>query len=128
MMVIMFAISSKMMFVAQARNIEDFENFTVYYQTTTVGEKYTKYLYKTRNLEYAILNLTETTANGKWITAIMRNDDGEARGSVNMQVGTRKQFSTTGMAGYKYRLGIRKTYNKDGLAAVLYGSWSPDYK
>ena len=124
---LMFVLSSNMM-VSQARYIDDFEDFVVYYETTTVGEKYTRYLLKTRDLEYAVLNLTPTTANGKYITAIMRNDEGAARGSVNMKVGTRSQFATTGQAGYRYRLGIRKTYNSDGLAATLYGSWSPDYK
>ncbi len=112
---------------ASARDIGSIYNFTVYYETTDVGEKYTSYCYKEYTNRSAVINLQETTANGKYITAIMRNSDGAPRGSTYLQVGTRKVFASTGQAGYKYRLGLRKTYNTDGgLTATLYGSWCPD--
>lgn len=112
--------------VSAAREIGEINNFTVYYETTEVGEKYTGWLKKDVSDKAAVINLEKTTANGKYVTVIMRNSKGERRGSTYLQVGTRKEFASTGTAGQKYRLGIRKTYNTDGLSATLYGSWSPD--
>lgn len=61
-----------------------------------------------------------------WIKAIMRNSNGESRGSVCLQRGERATFSNDGQAGYKYYLGMSKLYNTSGGVVYITGSWSPD--
>lgn len=126
--ILAMVVISKMTMPVSARTIGYFEDFVVYFSGTDSNDKYTSWITKKVTNRDAVVNLSETTANGKNITVLMRNANGEVRGSTTLNVGTRKQFASTGVAYYEYRLGMRKTYNYDGLTATLYGSWSPDYK
>lgn len=106
----------------QAREIGEFSSFKVTYKG---AEKFTGYLYKAVTNGNGVVNLSNDTGTA-WITANMKNSDGVFRGGVNLQRCTRKEFSSTGTAGYKYRLGLKKTNNTGGDSVVIKGSWSPD--
>lgn len=109
----------------QARNIGTFENFKVTYSG---GEKYTSYLVKTITKSNGVVNL-ENDSGTAWITATMRNSNGDYRGSVDVQRGKRETFGTPkAESGYKYRLGLKKKYNTGGGKVTIKGSWSPDSK
>ena len=123
---ITFLSKNVLMSLASTRDIENINNFTVYFQTTDQNDKYTGWCMKYVSYGNAVINLKDTVANGKNITATMRNSNGEARGSTSLYVGTRKSFTSNGKKNYNYRLGLRKSFNTDGLSATLYGSWSPD--
>lgn len=128
MAVMMFIMSENAITMVQARQIEDFQSFVVCYRPSSNKEQYTGYLKKSKNGGKAVINLTDTNANGKTVIVTMRNDENAYRGRVKMKVGTRRTFATSGQKGYYYKLGIRKANNFKGTTAVLFGSWSPDEK
>ncbi|SDZ48387.1 hypothetical protein SAMN05421736_11449 [Evansella caseinilytica] len=108
-----------------AREIGSFSKFEVTYSGP---EKFTSYLVKEKTGRDGVVNLSNDTGSA-WITATMRNSNGDYRGGVFLQRGTRETFETTNaVANYKYRLGLRKTNNTGGGKVTIKGSWSPDYK
>lgn len=107
---------------AQARSIGEFSNFKVTYSG---GERFTSYETKWKDEGNGVVNLKDDSGVA-WITANMKNSDGVYRGGCTLQRGTRKVFETTGKAGYKYKLGLKKTNNTGGGSVVINGSWSPD--
>lgn len=108
---------------ASAREIGEFEDFTVTYSG---NEKFTSYLTKAVTDRDGVVNLSNDTGSA-WITATMKNSNGVYRGGVTLQRGTRETFATlNALAGYLYRLGLRKTNNTGGGSVTITGSWSPD--
>lgn len=105
------------------RQIGNFSNFKVTYSG---AEKFTDYLLKYTTGSRGVVNLSDDTGTA-WITATMKNSNGAYRGGVNLQRGTRATFETTNaVAGYNYRLGLRKTNDTGGGTVTITGSWSPD--
>lgn len=123
--IIMFIMANSIM-TTQARQIEDFENFVIYYKGAATQEKYTGYLKKTTKSKYAVLNLEPTRANKKVVVATLRNSKNQSRGRIIMYVGTRKKFKTTGCVNGKYKMGIKLKDGRRGRRAIIFGSWSPD--
>jgi len=106
-----------------AREIGEFSNFKVTYSG---GERYTSSLVKAVTKRQGVVNLTNDNGSA-WITATMINSIGEYRGSTDVQRGKRSTFDTPkAEANYKYRLGLKKTYNTGGGTVTIRGSWSPD--
>lgn len=109
---------------AYARNVGYFSNFTVTYSG---GEKFTDYVTKSNSGGKGVVNMNDDSG-AAWITANMKNSDGQYRGGCTLQRGTRKTFTNSGKAYYKYKLGLSKTNNTGGGKVTIKGSWSPDEK
>lgn len=106
-----------------AREIASFSNFKVTYSG---AEKFAPSCIKAVTGTNGVVNLSNDTGSA-WITANMKNMDGEYRGGTNVQRGKRKEFKNKGAAGFYYKLGLRKTNNTGTNGAVtIKGSWSPD--
>ena len=105
-----------------AKSVGKFSNFTVTYSG---GEKFTEPVSKWKNGGNGVVNLSNDTGTA-WITANMKNSDGVYRGGCTLQRGTRKVFPNTGLANYKYKLGLSKTNDTGGGSVTIKGTWSPD--
>ena len=75
---------------ASAREIGEFEDFTVTYSG---NEKFTSYLTKAVTDRDGVVNLSNDTGSAL-ITATMKNSNGVYRGGVTLQRGTRETFAT----------------------------------
>ncbi|WP_313538466.1 hypothetical protein [Enterococcus sp.] len=106
-----------------ARQIGEFSSFKVNYSGS---EKFTGYLTKATTGRNGVVNLSNDTGTA-WITANMKNSEGAYRGGTTLQRGKRAEFKTSNaVAGYKYRMGMRKTNDTGGGSVTIKGSWSPD--
>ena len=107
-----------------AKKVDSFNEFQVTYSG---GERYTDYVEKDVTNRDGVVNLNRDSGSA-WVTANMKDEEGNYYGGVTLQRGTRKTFASNGRKGQNYHLGIRKTNNTGGGTVKINGSWSPDYQ
>lgn len=108
--------------IAGAAQVGNINAYDVTYQGKQV---YTSYVKKMYDNGKGAVNLKEDSGTA-YITATMRNSEGDSRGICAAQRGERVEFPNTGSANYNYRLGLVKTNAGDPVRVV--GTWSPDNK